>query len=336
MTLANKKILVTGGTGFLGSHVVERLLQQGALVHAQGRQAEVGEKLKLKGVVFWQGDLADFDFVQSLPQDFDAVIHTAALSSPWGRYQDFYRSNVLASRYLAQHFQGTSVERFVHISSPSLYADTHPRFDVRENDRLPRSPLNHYILTKRLAEDEMDLAFTQGLPVVTLRPQGIVGPGDRAIFPRILRTAKKGFIPRIGHGQTWIDLTYVDNVVDAITLAIQSQQQSVGRKYNITNGEPVDLYELIAQLLQQLDISFRWKHLPFGLAYSIARTMEAACRFLFRNTEPLLTRYSVCVLGVSRTLNIEAARRDLGYEPRVSLQQALHIIARDLKAKGVV
>lgn len=325
------RILVTGATGFLGSHLVDRLLKEGLQVSAHGRNQTILEGLSQKGAVALRGDLSEKDFVGELSKDFDVVVHCAALSSPWGRIEDFYKCNVAATKNLIDHFKETSLKRFVHISSPSLYVDTVDRFNITEDEPLPPVELNHYIATKRMAEKEVDQSVTQGFPAITLRPQGIVGPGDRSIFPRILRTARKGFVPRIGGGSTRIDLTYVENVVEAIVLALQAPSDLHGKKYNITNDEPVDLYSTIAELMRALNIDFRWKDLSFRKAYTIAQVMEWSCRHLFRNTEPLLTRYSVCVLGVSRTLDVSAAKKDLGYKPQVNMAEAMVNVVEGLK-----
>jgi nucleoside-diphosphate-sugar epimerase len=320
------KVLVTGATGFLGSHLTRRLAGEGVEVLAQGRDRSVGGRLaELPGCRFYAGDLGDKDFAAALPRSgVEAVVHCAALSSPWGRYRDFYRANVAATRYLAEGFAGSKINRFVHISSPSLYVSTRDRLDIREDEELPDEALNHYIRTKRLAEGVIDSAVRdRGLPAITLRPQGIVGAGDRSIFPRILRTARRGMVPRIGPGVTRTDLTYVENVVDACLAALKAEPRFIGRKYNITNGEPADLYAVIDRLLRDLKIPYRWKSFSFKKAYRLATALEWTSRYVLMGREPLLTRYSVCVLGVSRTLNIEAARRDLGYRPRVSLDEAM-------------
>src|SRR6185312_2451102 len=111
--------------------------------------------------------------------------------------------------------------------------------------------------------------------------------------------------------------TYVDNVVEALVLAMRAPSHVIGRKYNITNGEPVQLYALLKEMFGALGYTYREKHIPFRRAYRLAGAMEFTCRYFLRGKEPLLTRYSVCALGLSRTLNIEAARRDLNYKPVV-------------------
>lgn len=325
------KVLVTGATGFLGSYLVPHLQKSGHEVVAIGRDVRIGEQLEQSGIRFIQADLSDQDLALKLPSHIDWVVHCAALSSPWGRSEEFYRSNVLATKNLVQYAQDSSCKRFVHISSPSIYVDRIDKLNVRENDPLPKFALNHYIATKRQAEAIVDEAVDIGLSAITLRPQGIVGRGDRSIFPRILKIAKRGFVPRIGSGQTLTDLTHVSNVVDAIVCALNANDNLSGQKYNITNGEPVDLYSVIEELMSELKISFKWKKMSLKKAYYIGSALEWTSRNILFHKEPMLTRYTACALGASRTLNIDKARAELNYVPRFGLNDALKDVIKQMQ-----
>jgi nucleoside-diphosphate-sugar epimerase len=115
--------------------------------------------------------------------------------------------------------------------------------------------------------------------------------------------------------------------VNAILLGLDAPSEFSGRKYNITNDEPVDLYETVDHIFQKLGLRYRRKNISFRKAYAVASALEAAHRTVLRGKEPLLTRYSVCAMGRSRTLNIEAAKRDLGYRPQTALSDAIsHVI----------
>lgn len=325
------KVLVTGATGFLGSHLVKRLQTMDLEVYGTGRNAKAGAELIQSGVKFIPMELGDpYDF-KALPPKIDWIVHSAALSSPWGRPEVFYRSNVLATEQMLNYARRAVCQRFVHISSPSIYVDRRDRLNVSEDEPLPDLSLNHYISTKKQAEQKVDAASAKGLSTITLRPQGIVGQGDRAIFPRIMKIAQKGMIPRIGQGETRTDLTHVENVVDAIVAALQAPSQLSGRKYNITNGDPVEIYSVIESLMKNLGVSFKWKPLSLRKAYNIGAMLEWTSRNLLGYREPLLTRYTACALGASRTLNISRAQSELKYQPRVSIEQALHEVCSDLK-----
>lgn len=327
-------VLVTGATGFLGAHVVQNLLSRGYRVRATGRNISEGKKLETMGAQFVAADLSQALEVEKLFQGVDIVVHCAALSSIWGRYEEFYRANVVATKNLVAAALKYPVKRFVHISTPSLYITPQDRFEIKEEEILPVEKINFYAKTKALAEDQIDQGFKNGLKVITLRPQGIFGTGDRAILPRIIRVARKGFFPVIRSRDVMIDLTAVENVVHAIHCAISASGSALGKKYNITNGEPVNNREVIAQVLGDLGIPYREKYLSFKKAWFVAGALEKMHRMFNLKAEPLITRYSVCALGFSRTLSIQNAKKDLGYEPIIGLQPALKRTLEWLKASG--
>lgn len=328
------KYVVTGATGFLGGWTVRRMAQAGHEAIALGRNLEKGKELAAQGAVFRPVSLNDVEALKAVFNKADAVVHCAGLSSPWGRKSEFYSSNVTATKNVLEAARAAGVGRVVHISSPSLYVTNVDRENVVESDPIPDFYVNDYSWSKKLAEDEVDQAVAAGFPVVSLRPQAIVGPGDQAIFPRVLRLARKGFLPVIGDGLNRIDMTCVENVVDAVELAISAPAQAIGKKYNITNGEPVSLYRTFDKVLGMLGYPVKKIYLPFGPTYALAGALEKTFRVGTFLGEPPLTRYTVCVLGRTRTLSIEAARRDLGYKPRLSLDEGIERFVKHLKETG--
>jgi nucleoside-diphosphate-sugar epimerase len=194
--------------------------------------------------------------------------------------------------------------------------------NILESDPLPSVMINDYANTKLLAEKVVENYVQQGLSALILRPQGIFGPRDTAIIPRLIRVAQKGFVPVMNEGVK-IDLTYVDNVVHAIFCALRAQDQYVGEKYNITNGEPVDQLLTLEYLLEKLGYRVKRKWIPNSRAWFLAGILEWVYRTFALQGEPILTRYSVCTLAFTRTLSIEKARRELGYDPQVSMIEGL-------------
>jgi len=314
---------VTGATGFLGGRTVEMLLDAGHSVVAYGRNLGAGERLSGLGADFIRGDLSDAtSLTRAIPKEA-IIIHCAALSSPWGTRSEFEQANVIGTRNVARAALEKGCPRFVHISTPSLYVEKRSKEMIRESDPLPKSMINLYAETKLKAEHEIDRAVADGLSAVTLRPQGIFGPRDQTILPRLVRVAQKGFIPVIGDERVRIDLTYVDNAVQAILAAVEAPESVVGKKYNVTNGEPVEQTATLKFLLQKLGFSVREKKIPLATAWSIAIALEGVYRAFPLRGEPMLTRYSVCTLAFTRTLSVENARRDLGYNPRISVEEGL-------------
>ncbi len=301
------KALVTGTTGFLGGALAHRLAQEGFEVTEFRRNLS-------------------FEEIKRLVDRQDYVFHCAALTKAYGRYQDFYDSNVLLTRSLIKACLGTKLRRFVHISTPSIYMTHKARLNIHEDDALPDKFINYYASTKKLAEDEVDSGSSQGLPCVTLRPQAIFGPGDKTLLPRLLKLASRGVYPVIGHEPVILDLTYIDNLVDACLLAAH-RSRAIGLKINITNGEPCNLEELLRKLFALRGLVVKPVRISYGVAYAMAQSLESLWTMTARKTEPPLTRYGVCALGRSRTLDIRRAQEVLGYSPVIPVQQGLLRVA---------
>jgi nucleoside-diphosphate-sugar epimerase len=307
------KVLVTGATGFLGKATVLRLAAQGHEVTSLGRNRAIGEGLP----GFRPVDLADEQGMIAACAGQDAVIHSGALSSVWGPYEAFHQANVLGTRHLIKGCQRHGVAKLINVSSPTIYFDFRERHGIKESDPLPARGVNAYAVTKRLAELELE---GSGLRWVNFRPRGIFGPGDTAILPRIIRANREGMVPLIGREDPLLDLTYVDNVVDALVAALAAPA-AVGKTYNLSNGAPVRLWATLASLFEQLGQPMRGRRMSYHGALAAATAMEWAGRL--RGQEPVLTRYTVGVLSRGMTLDITAARQDLGYEPKVGMEEGM-------------
>ncbi len=315
------KVLVTGATGFLGQALARRLRSQQFDVSALGRNPAVLAQLEREGMRPIQADLADRQAVAAACQGQAIVFHVGALAAPWGKREDFYRSNVLGTQNVITGCETHSVGRLVHVSTPSIYFGLDSLVDVAEDAPLPARPVNEYARTKLLAETEVDSAFARGVPVLTIRPRAIFGPGDTAILPRLIARLKTGRLPVIGDGRNLIDMTYVENVVDALLLCATSPAATLGKKYNITNGESTALWPLIEKLCTALGYPLPKRHIPYRVADGAAALMEIVYGLLPGQPEPPLTRYSVALLAKNTTLDISAARRELGYQPQISVEE---------------
>jgi nucleoside-diphosphate-sugar epimerase len=295
----------------------------------------VGAELESQGISFVALDLTDSKTVEEVLFGVDAVIHCGALSSPWGAYNDFYQANVIGTKNIVESCLKQRVRRLVHVSTPTLYVDTSDRLQVKESDPLPKNGINFYAKTKKMAEELVRDGFKKGLETIIIRPQGIVGPGDTSILPRLIRVAQKGTLPVIGQGENWIDLTYVDNVVESLFLAYKAPREALGLEYNITNDEPIRLYDMLDNIFIQLGFKYHKKKIPLNSALKLASGLEFIYRGLALKKEPLLTKYGVCVLGLSRTLDITLAKEKLNYRPIVSMEQAVKEIVHDYRKTHV-
>jgi nucleoside-diphosphate-sugar epimerase len=330
-----KKALVTGATGFLGWHACMALQSRGWTVTGLGRNLAAGAKLEAQGVLFVHGDLRDEGAVSRACSKQDAVFHCGALSSPWGRYREFHDINVDGTRHVVQGCQRHDVKRLIHISTPSIYFDhTRDRLNVAENALLPAKQANAYAATKLLAEEVVFDSLKNGQEGLILRPRAIFGPLDSALLPRLMRANETSGVPLFRRGDVWLDLTYVDNVVEAMLLGWEAPSEALGQAYNITNGEPSRLGDVLAELFGMLGVRLNTREIPYPVAFGAAALMEWSHRLLPFLGEPKLTRYSVGVLARSQTLDITKARQQLGYAPRISLHEGLKRFAEWWSAGG--
>ncbi|QGQ99647.1 NAD-dependent epimerase/dehydratase family protein [Paenibacillus psychroresistens] len=325
--------LVTGATGFLGKSLALNLQQLGWNVTATGRNPAIGSELLSQNIRFVPVDLRDPIKTNLLCADQDVVYHCAALSTPWGKYADFYSSNVQATEHIVQGCMAHNVGRLVHVSTPSVYLDYTHRLNIKESAPLPFKFANAYAATKRLAELVVKKAASAGLAAIILRPRAIIGPGDPSIFPRLIKANSSRGIPLIDGGSIELDLTYIDNVVEALVLCGTANASASGEIYNITNQEPVTFIQVLHQLFDLLELPLKTKPVSFANAYRLAYGMELLAKVLPGNKEPLLTRYTVGVLGRSQTLDITKAVTNLGYKPKVSLTEGLGRFAAAWRAK---
>lgn len=332
------KFLVTGATSGLGRNATEWLLESGYQVCATGRNLQAGEELSKLGAQFTAHDLvtASDEAYQQLMSDCDVIWHCAALSSPWGKYQDFYQANVVVTQRLAQLAGKLGIKRFVHVSTPSLYFDFQSHLNIPEQ-QLAKRFANNYAKTKYLAEEviRQSISLYPQTIYIMLRPRGIFGPYDRVLITRVLDliARTKGTLPLPGAGKAFIDLTFVLNVVHAMFLASTRQQLQSGEVFNITNQQPKPLHEMLTMLIKEkLQIDFSVRALPYFVLYGLACINEWLAKITHK--EPALTRYSVGTLYFDMTLNPDLASKRLGYKPIYSLEEGIDITAEWLLHNG--
>ena len=318
------KVFVSGGTGFLGGSVARRLRLLGHEVAIQGRNAAAAVELERLGIEFFPAQITDSAGLARGLAGAEAVVHCAAHVSPHGPCAEFYESNVLGTRALLKEALKAGVRRFVNISTPSVYFENSHRVGIRESDPLPSKPFTHYAATKLLADAEV---AQSGLEVVTLRPRAIVGAGDVSILPRLLRLRRDSVFTLLDKGEALIDLTHIENVVDAVVLGLQVEKEQCGSTYNITNGEPMSVRAVVEKLCSALNLPVRFRSIPSPVAYPVAAAVEAFYSALCPGKEPPLTRYGVGLMARSQVLDISKARDELGYRPRLSLDDAFAAFA---------
>lgn len=320
------KILITGGTGFLGRHTARMLLDAGHQVYLLGRNFTRIQHLLAAGARPVPVDLRQRDAVINACAGMDAVCHAGALSVPWGVRQDIVAVNVGGTAAVIDGCKRHRVPRLVYISSPSVTFNGRDVLRQTEATPYPRRFTSIYAQTKKLGEDLVHAA--PEVPAVILRPKAIFGPGDQSLLPRLIAAGRAGRLPRIGNGRNLVDLTYVENVAHAIALALTTEQ-AIGQTYTITNDEHPSLWEIISAILTALGLPEPAVTVPLPAALALAAAME--WRAALTGQEPLLTRYSVSLLARTQTYDISAAKRDLRYTPQVSVAEGIDRTLRALR-----
>jgi nucleoside-diphosphate-sugar epimerase len=313
--------LVTGGAGFLGRRIVDRLLSQGRSVAVLGRTP--APDLEARGVRFIRADLSDARAVSEALKGMGTVFHAAARVGAWGRYADYHRANVLGTRHVLEGCRQHGVRRLVHTSTPSVVYNGRGIAGADESLPLTSRCPSPYPLTKAHAEREVLAAHSPGLATVALRPHLVWGPGDPHLVPRVLASARAGRLRIVGEGRNRVDMVHVENAADAHVAAEAALgaagSPAGGKAYFITNGEPVVLWDWINGLLSGLGRPAVTRRISLGGASFIGACCEAAWGILRLRGEPPMTRFIAAELARDHWFDGSAAGRDLGYAPRVSM-----------------
>ena len=316
------RILVTGASSFIGARFARFALEQGLEVRVNGRRAEGVKHLVKRGAQFVPGDLTDARLARRLCQGMEAVVHCAGVSGHWGRYQDFHQGNVVTTENIVEACLKEQVRRLVYRSSAAVYFDGRARLGVRE-DQLPRRLHGHQALTRFLAEQKVFGAQEFGLEALALRPRLVTGAGDGSLFPRLLQLQRKRRLAIIGNGLNKVDFTSMHNLNEALLAALYAGEHALGQAYNISNGQPVPLWDVINYVMRQMELPQVTRYRNQGLAYGLGAINEAVCLLWPGRPQPSQSRLGVQAMSKDFTLDISRARQLLDYRPRVSLWAAL-------------
>ncbi|RKX35994.1 MAG: 3-beta hydroxysteroid dehydrogenase [Verrucomicrobia bacterium] len=321
-------VLVTGGSGFVGGSIARRLLDQGRKVRVICRSQVPG--LQARGAECIRIDLGDTGAVREACQGMATVFHVAAKVGLWGRYAGFRAVNVEGTQAIINGCRDFEVPRLVFTSSPSVIFTGSDLAGVDESLPYGEQIPAHYPATKAIAEAAvLEADDRAGLRTVALRPHLVWGPGDTNLVPRVVERARRGRLRIVGSGRNRVDLTYIDNVVDAHLLAEQTLVERPdcggGRAYFITNGEPVELWTWINDLLSRLGIPKVEKTISLRTARRLGAGCECLWAALRLRGEPPMTRFVASELAKDHWFSIERAKQDLQYMPRVPMDAGLEL-----------
>ena len=325
-------VFITGASGFIGGKLAERLLGEGRRVRALARQPL--PQLEKLGAEIVRGDLDDRDALRRGCEGAGTVFHVAGRVGVWGPAADFFRVNVGGTTNVLAACQAEGVPRLVYTSSPSVVYSGGDLRGVNESAPLCTAAPCAYPTSKAAAERLVTAANSAALATVSLRPHLVWGPGDKNVVPRVLALARQRRLRIIGPGTNRVDCTHITNVVEAHLFAEKglTSRHPIGdmrsgggdpggKAYFITNGEPVRLWDWINQLLRGVEVPEIKKHVSLRLAYAAGGGLEMLWRTLSLKGEPPMTRFVAKEMATDHWFDISAARRDLGYQPRVSMAE---------------
>jgi len=316
------KALVTGGGGFLGKAITKKLLDFGIKVRifSRGFYPEL-EKL---GAETRNGDIADPIAVKEAAKGCDVVFHTAAKPGVWGPFEEYYKTNFIGTENVIAACQAHRIPKLIYTSSPSVIFDGKDMEDANETLPYPDHFEAHYPKTKAMAEKAILAANSKELMTVALRPHLIWGPGDNHLIPRLVKRARAGQLKIVGDGKNKIDTIFIDNAADAHILAaakLALGSPACGKAYFITQGDPRPIEEIINGILKAAGIPPVKSYFPAKLAYFVGWGMEIVYGALGIKEEPRLTRFVAQELATAHWFNVSAAKRDLGFSPKISIEE---------------
>lgn len=324
---SNKRCTVIGGSGFLGRHLVEKLLERGYSVSVY----DIRQSYELPNVTFHQGDLCDKQALLLALKDVSLVFHCASPAPASDDRELFERVNVQGTYIVIQACKEAGVQRLVLTSSASVVFEGKDIKNGKESLPYAKKPIDYYTKTKivqeRLVLEACDKE--KGFLTVAIRPHGIFGPRDPQLVPILVDTARRGkmkFI--IGDGTNLVDFTFVDNVVHGHILAaerLRANSPICGKAYHITNDEPIRFWDFMSEVLVGLGYPAPRYHLPYLLVYGLALLLWMLALLLrpLISFKPTFTPMRVALAGTHHYYSCDCAKKDMGYSPTVSLKEGI-------------
>jgi nucleoside-diphosphate-sugar epimerase len=312
---------VTGGSGFIGGRLIDRLRADGHTVRALARSPAAAERVRARGAEPVEGDLADIATMRAGADGCELAFHAAATLGDWGTREEFERGNVDGTKNVLQACTEARVRRFVHVSTEAVLLAGEPLVNVDETAPLrPDSPAL-YSATKARAEQAVVAANGEDLETVVVRPRFVWGVGDTTLLPVIVEMVRGGRFAWIGGGRHRTSTTHVDNTVEGLMLG--ATRGRPGEVYFVTDGEPVVFREFVGELLATQGMTAPSRSIPAWAASAVATAGEAGWRLLPLPGRPPLTRFTYWVSSQECTIRIDKAREQLGYTPVKSIADGL-------------
>ncbi|MGH8528785.1 MAG: NAD-dependent epimerase/dehydratase family protein [Nevskiales bacterium] len=321
------QVFVTGGSGFVGRNIIRALVARGDRVHALARSDAALQAVAALGAQGIRGDLHDLAAMQTGMKGCTVVFHAAAQVTDWGDPQLYHDINVRGTENVLTAARAAGVKRVVHISTEAVLANGMPLHNVDETRPRPDDALPRYPQSKGLAEAAVLKANGGGMHTVVVRPRFIWGRDDTSLLPQILAAVRQGKFMWIDGGRYLSSTCHIDNVVEGCLLAAEKGRPA--GIYFLTDGVPVEFREFLTQLLATQGVAPGNKSLPRALAWTLAVISEAIWNLFRVKSPPPITRVVVNLIGQEVTVNDAKARRELGYQSKMSRAAGLaDLVAR--------
>jgi nucleoside-diphosphate-sugar epimerase len=320
-----REILVTGGNGFVGRHLVTALQAGGDSVRVLALPTEDTGWLERRGVAIHRGDVREPATLVRPMRGVDGVLHLAAMMDVWRPIEDYRAVNVGGTENVCRAALAARVGRLVHVSSSSVYGMGLGR---PADERDPLAPFRDpYPITKALGDMAVQrMVREEGLRAVIVRPDQIFGPGDRLHFGRLADRLRAGRAVIVGSGDNVMPFVYVDDAVQGMLLALD-QERALGRAYNVTNDRPLTQRGLLHAIAREIGARPPRLRVPYRLLYAAGYAAERWARLTPSSRRPPITRLGVAFFGTDNRYAIDKARRELGYAPRVALREGVRLTA---------
>jgi nucleoside-diphosphate-sugar epimerase len=319
------EVLVTGGNGFVGRHVVSALQDRGDRVRVLALPAEDTTALEERGIAIHRGDVREPDTLDEPMRGVERVLHLAAMMDVWRPVEHYRAVNVTGTENLCRAALAAGIRRFVHMSSSSVYGMALGR---PVDERSPLRPFNDpYPITKALGDMAVQRMIAEDrLPAVIIRPDQIFGPGDELHFGRMADRLRAGKGVIVGSGDNALPFVYVTDVVQGLLLALD-HERAVGQAYNIANDRPLTQRQLLNAIAHEIGADPPRLRIPYQALYAAGYAAERLATLTPSRRRPPITRLGVAFLGTDNRYAIAKARRELGYKPRVDLHDGVRLAA---------
>lgn len=315
------RVFVTGGSGFVGGHVIERLSAAHEVL-AMARSERSARIVQGYGAVPVRCSLSDVSSVHL--EGIDAIVHAAAFVEEWGSREQFWEGNVEGTQRMLDAARGAGVGRFVHIGTEAVLFDGRDLIDVDEAWPYPERHRFLYSETKAEAERRV-LAADGAMTTISLRPRLVWGPRDGSVLPAIVRMVEAGSYAWIDGGQQRTSTTHVANLAHAVDLALSRGRG--GRAYFVVDGEQHTMRAFLTQLAATQGVALPDRSLPSWLARPAARLVEGSWRLLGRTSTPPITRFAIEMMSATVTVRGSRAAEELGYVPQISVDEGMAALA---------